>query len=105
LLTIASNVLADGFIIIHNPPHSLCPTSHYEFAPLEVTNHPVNVKIEGQIAKTAVDQEFYNPNNHLLEGTDLFPVPAGGQIDKFTMENSATTISHCSRNIPTLHNG
>ena len=86
LLTIAGNVLADGFIVIHNPPHSPRPTTHYEFAPLEVVYHHVNVKIAGQIATTAVDQEFYNPNDQRLEGTYLFPVPAGAQIDKFTME-------------------
>jgi Ca-activated chloride channel family protein len=33
-----------------------------------------------------VDQEFYNPNPQRLEGTYLFPIPKGGQIDKFTME-------------------
>ena len=86
LLTIAGNVLADGFIVIHNPPHSPRPTAHYEFAPLEVVYHHVNVKINGQIATTAVDEEFFNPNDQRLEGTYLFPVPAGAQIDKFTME-------------------
>ena len=86
LLAIVGNSLADGFIIIHNPPHSPRPTTHYEFAPLEVVYHHVTVKINGQIATTAVDQEFYNPNDQRLEGTYLFPVPAGAQIDKFTME-------------------
>ena len=86
LLAIAANVLADGFIIIHNPPHISRPIPHYEFAPLEVVYHHVNVKIDGQIATTTVDQEFYNPNDQRLEGTYLFPVPAGAQIDKFTME-------------------
>jgi Ca-activated chloride channel family protein len=46
----------------------------------------VDVKIDGQIATTAVDEEFYNPNPQRLEGTYLFPVPKGGQIDKFTMD-------------------
>ena len=56
------------------------------FAPLEVTFHHVNVKIDGQIATTSVDQEFNNPNPTRLEGTYLFPVPKGAQIDKFTMD-------------------
>src|ERR1019366_3743009 len=30
--------------------------------------------------------DFYNPNPQRLEGTYLFPIPKGGQIDKFTME-------------------
>lgn len=81
---------ADGFIIIteehwHPRPPMPGPPVHV-FAPLEVTYHHVNVKIDGQIATTSVDEEFYNPNSQRLEGTYVFPVPKGAQIDKFTME-------------------
>ena len=62
------------------------PPRPYIFAPLEVVYHHLNVKIDGQIATTSVDQEFYNPNPRQLEGTFLFPVPKGAQINKFTME-------------------
>ncbi len=75
---------ADGFIVVNpGPDHWSAP---YAFAPLEITYHHVNVKINGQIATTVVDQEFYNPNPRRLEGTYLFPVPKGAQIDKFSME-------------------
>ncbi|HEX5222978.1 MAG TPA: VIT domain-containing protein [Verrucomicrobiae bacterium] len=93
--------LADGLIIVHEshwlpsprpphpnppwPPRPLPPPPRV-YAPLEVVYHHVNVKIDGQIATTSVDQEFYNPNNRQLEGTYLFPVPRGAQIDKFTMD-------------------
>jgi len=100
---------ADGFIIVDEthwwpgpqpprhvlPPHPLPPPwsprpapppRPYVFAPLEVVYHHVNVKIEGQVATTSVDQEFYNPNPSRLEGTYLFPIPQGAQIDKFTMD-------------------
>ena len=56
------------------------------YAPLEITYHHVNVKIDGQIATTSVDQDFYNPNPERLEGTYIFPVPKGAQIDKFSMQ-------------------
>jgi Ca-activated chloride channel homolog len=85
-------VRADGFIIIEPGPqphpHSFWPEPphHHFFAPLEVAYHHVTVKIDGQIATTSVDQEFYNPNAERLEGTYLFPVPKGAQIDKFTMD-------------------
>ena len=46
----------------------------------------VNASIKDQIAVTKVEQEFYNPNPRQLEGTFLFPVPKGAQINKFTME-------------------
>ncbi len=95
--------LADGLIIVHEshwqpiprPPHPL-PPPHWPprplppaprpYAPLEVVYHHVDVKIDGQVATTAVDQEFYNPNHQQLEGTYLFPVPRGAQIDKFKMD-------------------
>ena len=79
---------ADGLIVIHNPPiwPGPRPVPHYEFAPLEVVYHHVNVKVVGQIARTDIDQEFFNPNNQRLEGTYLFPVPKGAQLNKFTME-------------------
>jgi len=62
------------------------PPAPRPYAPLEVVYHHVNVKIDGQVAMTSVDQEFYNPNSQQLEGTYLFPVPRGAQIDKFTMD-------------------
>src|SRR6185503_14641623 len=86
---------ADGLIVINNfvgddtprVPHPEWPPPHrYIFAPLEVSYHHVDVKIDGQIATTSVDQEFFNPNPQRLEGTYLFPVPKGAHIDKFTME-------------------
>jgi Ca-activated chloride channel family protein len=94
-LTILTPLLAqaDGLIVIHEPPEIPIrpgpwprPPHRYIFAPLEVAYHHVNVKIDGQIATTSVDQEFYNPNSQRLEGTYLFPVPKGSQIDKFTMD-------------------
>jgi Vault protein inter-alpha-trypsin. len=46
----------------------------------------VNVAIDGQVAITSIDQEFYNPNDQRLEGFYMFPVPKGAHIDKFSME-------------------
>jgi Ca-activated chloride channel family protein len=109
LVSPAPQARADGFIIVdethwwpgpHPPRHVLPPQPivppwpprpiplprPYMFAPLEVVYHHVNVKIDGQVATTSVDQEFYNPNPSRLEGTYLFPIPKGAQIDKFTMD-------------------
>lgn len=97
LLAAATAAFADGFIVVNPPdwhppgprppigPWPM-PPHPYIFAPLEVTYHHVNVKIDGQIATTSVDEEFYNPNPERLEGTYLFPVPRDAQIDKFTMD-------------------
>lgn len=81
---LAGSVLADGLIVIHDPPGA--PHGHYPFAPLEVGYHHVTVRIKDQVAATSIEQEFINPNSQRLEGTYLFPVPKGAQIRKFTME-------------------
>src|SRR5436189_2287368 len=79
-----SNARGDGFIVIERP--FLVRSGPFPFAPLEVSSHHVDVKIDGQIAVTSVDQEFYNPNYQRLEGIYTFPVPKGAHIDKFSME-------------------
>ncbi len=80
----------DGFIIVEHPIY--VPPTHFLFAPLEVTSHQVNVKIDGQVAITSIDQEFYNPNDQRLEGFYMFPVPKGAHIDKFSMEIGGKSV-------------
>lgn len=41
--------------------------------------------IEDQIATTHIDQLFVNDNDWLLEGTYLFPLPAGATVSQLTM--------------------
>lgn len=67
------------------PPHILPPRPIPNYSPLEVSFTKADVKIKDQFATTKVEQEFYNPNPRVLEGTFLFPVPKGAHIDKFTM--------------------
>ncbi|GMR24946.1 MAG: hypothetical protein BMS9Abin39_0218 [Ignavibacteria bacterium] len=82
LLLLASvSVYADGLIIIIPRPYPL-PTPF----PLEVVFHHVDVKINGNLAETFIDQEFYNPSNQMLEGFYIFPIPKGAVINEFSME-------------------
>ncbi|MFO7524434.1 MAG: VIT domain-containing protein [Ignavibacteriaceae bacterium] len=81
ILLLFQNIsMADGFIVIPRP-HPL-PNPF----PLEVVYHKVDVRIDGQSAITKIDQAFYNPSHHQLEGFYIFPVPKGAVISKFTME-------------------
>ncbi|MFL6552834.1 MAG: VIT domain-containing protein, partial [Chthoniobacterales bacterium] len=80
----------DGFIVIEHPIY--VPPTHFPFAALEVTSHQVNVKIDGQVAITSIDQEFYNPNDQRLEGFYMFPVPKGAHLDKFSMEIGGKSV-------------
>ncbi|MBM3845961.1 MAG: VWA domain-containing protein [Verrucomicrobia bacterium] len=92
---------ASGLIVVHDadfwhdpmprvgpPPDRRPPmvSPRPTWAPLELHQTRIHVAIRDQIASTTVEQEFYNPNARQLEGTFLFPVPKGAQINKFTME-------------------
>ena len=95
---------ATGLIIVHEedfwrrppprivPPETIPPHRPYippgppVWASLETTFTKADVRIKDQLATTSIEQEFYNPNSRQLEGTFLFPVPKGAQINTFTME-------------------
>ncbi len=99
-LVLNLSVSATGLIIVHEedfwrrtpprivPPETIPPRppSRPVWASLETVFTKADVRITDQLATTVIEQEFYNPNARQLEGTFLFPVPKGAQIDKFTME-------------------
>lgn len=81
---------ADGFIIIPPPdprprPLPIVPPPPVGPFPLEVTYHHVAVTIKDTIATTQIDQAFYNPTRHRLEGYYLFPIPSGAALQDFSM--------------------
>src|SRR6266480_230434 len=90
LLGSISQSRGDGFIVIERPIY--VRPGHFPFAPLEVTSHHVEVKIDGQVAVTSIDQEFYNPNDQRLGGSYMFPVPKGARINKFSMEIGGKSV-------------
>lgn len=99
-LVVNLSASASGLIIVHDedfwhrPPPRIVPSEHIPprplvrpvWASLETTFTKADVRINDQLATTVIEQEFYNPNPRQLEGTFLFPVPKGAQINKFTME-------------------
>jgi len=58
----------------------------YRFAPMEVQEQKVSIKVTDQIAETTVKQIFYNPNPSRLEGHFIFPVPKGAVLTDFRMD-------------------
>lgn len=76
---LAAPACADGFIRINRRPQQ--PSN----VPLAVKYHKVNVAVKGQTATTKIDQVFYNPNNRVLEGTYMFPLPENAAIDDFIL--------------------
>lgn len=92
LAAFSQAIYSDGFIVVPDGkifppprPRPMPPLPWTTPFPLEVTFHKVSVNIDGQAAITSIDQEFYNPTNHRLEGYYLFPLPVNAVIKKFSM--------------------
>ncbi|MCD4673735.1 MAG: VIT and VWA domain-containing protein [Anaerolineaceae bacterium] len=84
LLSMAvGTVSADGIIIPEPPPDE--PIWPEPMRQLVIRYHHVDVEIRDQIAVTHVDQVFYNPNDWQVEGTYIFPLPAGATVSDFRM--------------------
>jgi len=66
---------ADGILIPERP----------EAPRFAVKYHRVEVKIEGQVATTCIDQVFENRSNREQEAVYIFPLPHGASVREFTL--------------------
>lgn len=85
MIVAVPNLFGDGFIIIPDPPRPHPGPGWRDPFPLEVKYHDVKVTIDGLVAKTKIDQVFYNPLDQRLEGQYIFPIPEGAIITGFKM--------------------
>ncbi len=75
----------DGLIIpMPCPEPDRCPGPS-PMVQLEIKYHRVEITIDEQIATTHVDQVFYNPNEWVVEGTYVFPLPVDAAVTSFTL--------------------
>lgn len=72
--------LADGVLIPVQPREVIEPIPGFS-----IKYHRVKIDIDGQVAKTEVDQVFINESDHELEGTYIFPIPEGASINDFAL--------------------
>ena len=56
-----------------------------ELHKLALTSQQVNVSISGRIARTEIEQTFYNEAGEVLEGTYRFPLPADASISGLSL--------------------
>jgi Ca-activated chloride channel family protein len=94
-LALPAPARADGIIIPPRPPCADCPPppcpgpypcpEPTPMTQLVIRYHHVQVEIQDQVAVTHVDQVFFNPNDWTVEGTYLFPLPAGAAVTSFTL--------------------
>lgn len=95
---------AAGLIVLEekalpNPPATLGrvepaprPPVRPGWRPLETVSTKAVVHIQDQRATVSMEQEFYNPNDQTCEGSFLFPVPAGAQLDRFVLSINGKDI-------------
>lgn len=53
---------------------------------VRLAKHSVKIRIAGNVARTEVDEEFFNDTNDVLEGIYRFPLPHGAQIERLALE-------------------
>jgi len=80
VLALTAPARADGIIIIDPPPIPI-PEPVW----LTIRYHRVDVTIENQVATTHIDQVFVNEHDWQVEGTYIFPLPAGATVSEFAM--------------------
>ena len=96
LLLFASQAFAGGFLIVspdgakQMPPNDMpfiepprpIPVNNYR---LQLKSEKAEVEINDRAALTKIDQTFYNPLHHRVEGYFLLPLPQGAVIENFSM--------------------
>lgn len=53
---------------------------------LEIRSQQVRVHLQDGVARTTVDQRFFNPSSTAVEGYYWFTIPEGAAIDRFALE-------------------
>ncbi len=54
--------------------------------PMALQDHKVTVRLVGNVARTEIEETFRNDSKTVLEGVYKFPLPAGAQIDKLSLD-------------------
>lgn len=53
--------------------------------PLRLARQTVRVTVQDNVARTEIEQEYYNPTGQTLEGTYRFPIPAAASISRLAL--------------------
>ncbi|MCZ6603157.1 MAG: VIT domain-containing protein, partial [Planctomycetota bacterium] len=95
LLLLPATAQAQGFIVVdddrYHPPHvrKIWP----RYFPLQIKSHRVDTDLTGSLARTKIDQVFYNPNPIQMEGTFIFPIPAGAAFDELRLTMNGKEVA------------
>jgi hypothetical protein len=59
---------------------------------VRLASHDVKIRIAGTMARTEVDESFFNDTDDVLEGVYRFPLPVGAQIERLALEVDGKVI-------------
>lgn len=76
-------VLAQDVIL--DPPDNWDRPHRRGWAPIDMTDYSLEVKVKDQVATINLSSTFRNPNQFQAEGTYLMSLPAGASVNDFTM--------------------
>ncbi|MBI2894690.1 MAG: AgmX/PglI C-terminal domain-containing protein [Deltaproteobacteria bacterium] len=60
--------------------------------PLAIRQHEVRVTVRGDLARTEVDQTFFNPRSDTLEGIYEIRLPRGAIVESFSVDQSGSLV-------------
>ncbi len=87
--TSASGPARRGNLLARDPAVMAWTTHEW---PLPMRKLDVDVVIENGVARTTIDQTFYNPTYRTLEGVYSFPLPSGAAISRLAMYVDGTLM-------------
>ena len=70
---------------IVTPPLRVPSIVHLAHEPLIIQKYFVDIEIDNQLARIRVEQTLYNPNDRVIEGSYLFPIPKGAAVSELTL--------------------
>ena len=91
----ADRRLAAGMGGTASGPHLRASTATRPGTPpqeLEVRDQHVGVTIREGVARTTVDQRFFNPSQTQVEGYYWFTIPEGAAVDRFALEVNGALV-------------
>ena len=72
--------LRNGTLFAREPNNPWVPET-----PLPIVKLGVDVVVENQVARVAIDQTFHNPNNRVMEGMYRFAIPPDASLQRLAM--------------------
>ena len=86
LLAVSGALQATAQVLPDRPPVIMIPGQDDSSEPVHVRSLDVDARIVGFLAETTVVMTFHNPNDRILEGELVFPLPEGATVSGYGLD-------------------